>query len=42
MTLKLLICMFERDNLIDLGLNFQIEINANDIQHYDSPDSTRR
>ena len=34
--------MFERDKLIDLGLNFHIEVDANDIQHYDSPDSTQR
>ena len=42
MTLKLLIGVFERDKLIDLGLNYQIESDANNIQHYDSPDSTRR
>lgn len=28
MTLKLLICMLERDKLIDLGVNFQIENNV--------------
>ena len=28
MTLKLLICMLEKDKLIDLGANFQIENNG--------------
>jgi len=31
--------MFERNKLIDLGLNFQLETNDKFIQYYNSPDS---
>ncbi len=41
MALKLLICMLERDKLIDLGLNFQIETNDKFIRYYNSSDSTQ-